>query len=561
MDNIYNQISKINEKTTKLEFWQILHTIIDSYEEKIDPHFRRSNGIYFTHLTLAEAMVEEIFEKSLNNKVNTIDNLKFLEPCVGLGSFVFSYLKKISELNLTNINYKKLISNIYICDINLETLSIYKQLFVKFTKIFFDISISEHDLEKQIANGLLFNLNEDNPKYISIQEAFGTINKFDIIITNPPYKNLKVESNKYSSVEIANIDQVKYKNISNYIKNNFKYSKDGVLNLYKIFVEEIICKYTGEGIVSLLIPSTILTDKSCSELRNLILNENNLLSVKCIKESNNYIKAQQAICTLLIEKNKKTQSFNLITNYSTKNTEQYIVKLDDLLSLGLGNSIFPLSEKEFKNLSLLSKYPKIKNLNFINNMRGELDVTLNKSSINSQKNSYPLVRGKHISYYTLDTNGINEYVDQDFIDKCSKRKFIENERIACQQIANINKERRVSFVYMPKNYVLGNSCNFMSVSPNDNNFDLFALLGIMNSKLINWLFKLTSSNNHINNYELDLLPIPINSKEIKEISNLVKDYLKKEDLSILAQIDNLVLQAYGIEFENQNIKKKVMEKE
>lgn len=30
---------------------------------------------------------------------------------------------------------------------------------------------------------------------------------------------------------------------------------------------------------------------------------------------------------------------------------------------------------------------------------------------------------------------------------------------------------------------------------------------ILNSSLLNWRFKITSTNNHINNYELDELPI------------------------------------------------------
>ena len=40
------------------------------------------------------------------------------------------------------------------------------------------------------------------------------------------------------------------------------------------------------------------------------------------------------------------------------------------------------------------------------------------------------------------------------------------------------------------------------------------LLGILNSTLLDWRFKITSTNNHVNNYEIDELPIPI-----KDINN------------------------------------------
>jgi len=50
-----------------------------------------------------------------------------------------------------------------------------------------------------------------------------------------------------------------------------------------------------------------------------------------------------------------------------------------------------------------------------------------------------------------------------------------------------------------------------------NCFNIYTLLGILNSDILNWRFKLTSSNNHVNNYELDDLPIPINASKEKII--------------------------------------------
>lgn len=92
----------------------------------------------------------------------------------------------------------------------------------------------------------------------------------------------------------------------------------------------------------------------------------------------------------------------------------------------------------------------------------------------------------------------------------------------------------------------GNSCNFISISENKYNLDIYALLGILNSNLLNWYFKLISSNNHINNYELDELPIPLFSSKLQEISNNVQEYLLCRDSELLLNIDSLVNEAYGI---------------
>ena len=97
----------------------------------------------------------------------------------------------------------------------------------------------------------------------------------------------------------------------------------------------------------------------------------------------------------------------------------------------------------------------------------------------------------------------------------------------------MKKERRVTFALVEENYVLGNSCNFISVMDNDYNIDLYAILGLFNTSIINWLFKLTSSNNHVNNYEIDCFPVPIGSPYLNKISNLVKKYLSNKDSSLL----------------------------
>ena len=77
---------------------------------------------------------------------------------------------------------------------------------------------------------------------------------------------------------------------------------------------------------------------------------------------------------------------------------------------------------------------------------------------------------------------------------------------------------------------------------------------ILNSTLIDWLFRITSTNNHLNMYELVTLPIPQTSKEnIAPIINLVDKILqiKRVDADantsvIEAEIDKLVYQLYGL---------------
>lgn len=66
----------------------------------------------------------------------------------------------------------------------------------------------------------------------------------------------------------------------------------------------------------------------------------------------------------------------------------------------------------------------------------------------------------------LFTN-ISEYVKPEFIDATNKKQFIEKDRIICQQISNINCEKRLKFAFCSANHILGNSCNFISISENN----------------------------------------------------------------------------------------------
>ena len=84
----------------------------------------------------------------------------------------------------------------------------------------------------------MIDLGEEIPNYIKITDVFPkeiVSTGFDIVVTNPPYKNLKAEKSQYSSDEEFNIDKVKYAAVSKLVDKTFTYSTDGVLNLYKIF--------------------------------------------------------------------------------------------------------------------------------------------------------------------------------------------------------------------------------------------------------------------------------------------------------------------------------------
>lgn len=537
--------------TQYTELWSSLSERSRHIETGMDALTRKRTGSYYTDLKLTDVMMSELVEHlKVANPTKRLYEYRFLEPCVGTGNFVFSYIEAVRATGLDKETAKIMLDNIYVADVNIDALNGYRESLKKMAALFWDIELQEDYFEQHMGTGLLVDVTAAELNYININEVFskeivGT--GFDIVATNPPYKNLKAERGHYSSDEEYDRDKDKYSAISKIVAKCFNYSTDGVLNLYKLFVEEIIDRYANEtAFVSLLIPASIMSDKTCMKLRTHMLKDNKMISVKVIGEGSGFIDAQQALSAILLQKSGKTDKVAVVKDYCNSPDDIAEVATKDILNDNTGNAIVAVSSKEYRVLRKLRQFPVVKELPFVNNLRGELDLTANKHNIVVADTGYPLVRGRNIGYYNLLTPSENEYVAEEFVNTTKKKCYIEHERIICQQIANMNKERRVTFALAPRNYVLGNSCNFVSVSENPYGIDIYTLLGLFNTKIINWLFKLTSSNNHVNNYEIDCFPIPIDAPELKRISTLAKLFLDTQDDAILEEIEQLAYQAYGI---------------
>ena len=104
---------------------------------------------------------------------------------------------------------------------------------------------------------------------------------------------------------------------------------------------------------------------------------------------------------------------------------------------------------------------------------------------------------------------------------------------------------------VPKGYYLANSCNYLFAP---NGLDIYALLGILNSKLINWFFRCFSTNSNVNGYEIDNLPIPsIDIDTQLKLKELVVSVMKQKSIDNHAdtqneesKIDEIVYQLYNL---------------
>lgn len=387
-------------------------------------------------------------------------------------------------------------------------------------------SISEHIIcRNALIRGDIF---ETEPTFLKSTDCDGLINsKFDAIVSNPPYLVLKLNKNKYGD-SISNRIQ---KQVS-YFRNsgNYHYSIEGMLNYYQLSIEAMLTMLKPNGEMGVICPSSLFADISATKLRKHLLRKHKLRKIKYFSEKEQLFEnVTQATNIFYLQKSGKTDIIEIEEN-----------KNCFLVDIHLVEQLFPeqmeipfIAEMEWRILEKMAGFRKIKQFANIRNRRGELDLTLYKKYITNQKTPYRLVRGNMISEKEIkDIN--SEFVEESFL-QIKSEDFLKNDfqrtRLVCQQISNAGLKKRLKFVFCEENDILANSCNYLTADE----ITLKKMYLILNSNILNWRFKITSTNNHINNYELAELPIA-------DLNNIDENF----DYTTQNELDNYIGQFYKL---------------
>ena len=135
-------------------------------------------------------------------------------------------------------------------------------------------------------------------------------------------------------------------------------------------------------------------------------------------------------------------------------------------------------------------------------------------------------------------------------NKGDKSEHYKKERIGMQGITGINEKYRLKMAYIPVNSFCANSVNYLIPDKSD----LYFLLGILNSKIINWYFKKMSTNSNVNGYEIDILPIKnVIDSERNRIGELVKDIVQFGKKGNADLIDKILYKIHELSSEEISI--------
>jgi adenine-specific DNA-methyltransferase len=560
-----------------------------------------------------DSLISKIPKQGLENYYKIL-NFKVLDPACGSGAFLVSALKifmlrgqrllgQIAKVNPQSANgeilkkyTKAVLGNLYGVDLDAGALELSK-IVLRLISDKLEISDLEGKLENNFRRGnALISLKGYDEKSNHTHffsdpysrypfewfENFPEIKNqsgFDFILMNPPYDRLKPNRAEFLRERISDdedLDFTKYKNRLgedlNYFRNSGEYEIGNKYSIdtYRLFIERSLSLIKQGGHIGFIVPSTLLGDISAAPLRRELILQNKILLLNEFPEGAKIFPGvTQSVCIMVLERGGVSDTidaaFGLDSIEDTKTSQSLQLKLSNIeTSMGKSLVIPRVNNHEWKILEKLHRNPSLESLHWLLCRRGELDLTLHSEFITNKHHYSPLIRGSHITRYSLNfvSSKVKEFVSitsfKDAYKKSERIQHIESPRIACQQISNRAQRWRLKFSPIMPGTVLANSCNYI-LTDSKNDDALNYLLGILNSDLLNWRFDISNTNNHVSNRELNALPIVDYTQLKKSRRNIVHE-LKEEVARLIESneyyspfIEGSVFHLYGLNRDEADI--------
>lgn len=493
------QLTKIKEDTLGVLF-----------EKLIREQEKKDLGQFYTPQDIVDYMVNFLDIKS---------NSKILDPTCGCGVFLVTAYNYLKQKN------SDAIKNIFGVDLNNSATKIARiNLWLRNGQDSGSLNVLEKNIK--IGNSIVGNKFIHRKAFNWCNQFSDVLNKggFDFIIGNPPYVTLKnkrdydISESFFSQIANGNTNAA-----SLVIAKSYELLKDG-------------------GVMSFVLPKTLIRVNSYSRLREFLLNNSKILHIldlgTCFKD----VRGEQIV--LFIQKtNKKEQiqNNNVLIKIFDENKEFYVPQK----TFQKYNAFLMLEDKSYYDL--LEKI-KGENLEDIADIFRGISISPNSNIISKSKgkNKVSIIKGNDISK-TSFTNGF--FIDiKKLMSNSSKLEEFQKRKIILQNI--FSSEAGITSVIDEK----GN-LNFDTVSNiilKNKSYELDYIYGLLNSKLLNFylmyaVFNKSKLTMHTDKVYLGKLPIKkITKEKQKDIINLVKKMNKDNLRKILPEIDKKVYKLYGI---------------
>ncbi|MBC6401091.1 MAG: Eco57I restriction-modification methylase domain-containing protein [Ekhidna sp.] len=366
----------------------------------------------------------------------------------------------------------------------------------------------------------------------------GDFTGFDVVIGNPPY--LQLSKTKYITKE--------YKN---YLLETYKTS-GGRLNTFIFFIHLSNRILNPNGLLHFIVPNTILSQEYYSFTRDFLANK---VSLKEIVNFSILPFEDAVVETVLIQYVNKP---NLVNDIQIKELSKENIKSISQLKretinrdskYSLVYQLDPIIEKVYEKEHFT--FGSICDINQGIALKGDKSLSLKESKENDK--CYKLLDGRNINKYSSKWDGVWFDYDLDRIHSCKRKDIFESaEKLMFRRVSS-----SLIFTYDNEQFYALNTLVIINKKDSEKCPDLKFILGLMNSKLMNYVYKNKFKStktvfSEIQAHSIKELPIPYlsDTKEVEVIglSEKIIDLKKSnsDTTELENQIDQLVYELYDL---------------
>ena len=337
---------------------------------------------------------------------------------------------------------------------------------------------------------------------------------FDVVVGNPPYDELSEHSAGRALPE------------KEFIAKQALYSdaRGGRLNIFRPFIIRAVSLLTSDGRHSFIVPLGLLGGKFTETLRRRLLNDGILRSISAFPQKDDprnrvFFEAKLSTCIYVIDNRVLPDEPITVTFYPGRSFEDdsrgYALRLADIADIDSDSMSIPnMSVEDIQRLRIIRACPKVTTWGRVAKCYlGELMTNAKNWHLTSPSPVGPrLLRGANINRYVLlpePKQGEPLYLkEEEYLREYANDIRVNHHnapRIGFQESSPIDNWRRLIACVIPAGHFCVHKVRYFT---GDASYDLFALLALFNSKMSDWRFGLTSTNNSVNEYEIKALPIP-----------------------------------------------------
>lgn len=489
-------------------------------------------GRYYTDEKVSRLVIKNSL-RNISSEFFSRDKIKIIDPFGGDGRLIYYFIEEWNGFNYPNVKW-----DIQIWDIYKNGIKKAQQELRKFNNKEIEISCTTRITD-------------------SFKYSRNFVNKFDIVITNPPWEILKPDSRDlkiFSELEKEDYIQ-SLKRYDNKLSSIFpdsqpskKYAGWGT-NLSRVGLDASFLITKEDGYCIIFLPTSFFADEQSKQIRRKIFEKSEIINITFFPaEARLFGKADVESSALTFLKTvRKNKSF-CINKYdkelSLDSSEQIEYKK---VLINANDYSIPITAG-LDGIKILNKirsnFPQWKTIEkqYVQGLWSgrEIDETRINDYLSDNKNEgYKFIKGRMIERFR-----IKEQPSKSYIKELAKQpKSIKHEKIVWRDISRYSQKRRIIAAIVPKNVVAGNSLGVCYFTDGDS-IALKILLGIMNSFCFEFQLRNYLATGHVSLSAIRKVCIPNRNSFPKflKLSKLV------DAISLGDEYKNYELEAYVAKF-------------